>query len=184
MEISLKSARKLSSRIASAYIAKVQDEESYGLLELATTSSYGFRVELSLSSAGIWLFDETSIDFVETAGCITDPNAGDFYHGIAGYMPETALVKPDDPLHKIDSLVKLWGASLPSLYEKDLGDQDRWGQFERFRALIVDNPGLQGKVQEALLDRVDKNFGDQLHDSVRRWLEQGYKTLAATLLDE
>lgn len=107
MEIELKSAGRLASRIASAYIAKVQDEEGDGLCDLATTSSYGFCLELSLSSDGVWSFDDTDIKFVETeeaAPARTLP----IRFGIMGYMPETAFVKPNDPVRKIDALVKLW----------------------------------------------------------------------------
>jgi len=128
MEISLDSARQLASFIATAYMANVQNEEGDGLCELATTPSYGFRLELSLAGDGTWSFDDTCIESVETAGSSSKPDPNDRRHGIAGYMPETALVKPNDPLHKIDAFVELWNVSLPPLYE-DLGDQDRWAQL-------------------------------------------------------
>lgn len=183
MEISLESARQLATCITSAYIAKVQDEEGYGLHELATTPSYGFFLELSLSGDGTWSFDDTTIEFVETAGSSSRPDADDLRSGIAGYMPETALVKPDDPLHKIDALAKLWGVSLPPMHE-ELGDHDRWRQFERFKSLIAENQDLQGNVQAALLSRVDDDFGDELHESVCRWLSRGYGNLVACLTAE
>lgn len=185
MEITLDSVRQLTTCITSAYIAKVQDEEGYGLYELATTPSYGFSLELSLSGDGTWSFDDTSIKFEETAGSSSRPDAGDLSSGIAGYMPETALVKPDDPLHKIDALVKLWGVSLPPMREhEELGDQDRWRQFERFKSLVAGKKDLKGRVQAALLNRVDDDFCDELHESVRRWLSQGYGNLVACLTAE
>jgi len=174
MEISLESARQLASFIATAYIANVQNEERDGLCDLATIPSYGFRLELSLAGEGTWSFDD--IGFVETAGSSSRPDPNDRRYGIAGYMPETALVKPNDPLHKIDAFVKLWKVSLPTLYE-DLGDQDRWAQLERFKSLIADTPALRGAVQKALCDRVDANFLRKLTENVHDWLSQGHASL-------
>ena len=178
MEISLESARQLASFIARAYIANVQNEEGYGLCDLATTPSYGFSLELSLAGDGTWSFD--SIEFVETAGSSSRPNPNDRRYGIAGYMPETALVKPSDPLHKIDAYVELWNVSLPPLYE-DVDDQDRWAQFERFKSLISDTPALRGAVQKALCDRVDEHFFKELVGTVHDWLSRGHASLGDSL---
>lgn len=181
--MNLRSSEQLASRIASAYIAKVQGEQGDKLCKLAVTPSYAFCLELSLSGNGVWSFDDMAIEFVETVGSGFQPDASDRRLGIAGYMPETALLKPSDPIRSIDALVELWGVPLPHM-DKALGEQDRCAPFERFKALIADNPDLQATIQDALLDRVDKEFRDELLRSVHHWLKSGHEALGESLLDK